>query len=530
MYKVFLVDDEPFILEGLRNIINWQDFGLEISGQAANGLDACSILEREKADILITDITMPKMNGLDLIKNLKAMDSNIKFIVLSGYNEFDFVKAGIALGIENYLLKPINVQELLSTLANTCEKLESSKFKEIIEKKDNNILKDNILYRWVTNKIASMELRERSRILQISLEHNYYNACIVKIAPTQMEGDSSADAEWVSRFPEIFESCCSLVGQSESQMCFSNPDGEVVLVFGVDSIETGKPFIHEKLDEMERSVSCMPGLDVFITMGDFQAGFMNLYKSYANAKKMQDYRLVSPWVRIYYYDETNQCKDSDISCSKVDYQQFSKLLLSKNKDAVSAFISNVFVNLNSSPGMTPSYIQNCCMEMVININRTLENFDYNVIGNDYRELFNSMIEMHTLAQLESLMRNIADNALNCFITGDNKVSPIIKQVLNYINKHYTDELSLKTLGYELNINPVYLGQLFQKETGQLFNEYINIFKMQKAQQLLLNTNLKAIDISRRVGFSDPNYFFKQFKKYVGVSPTELRSCKNAEAQ
>jgi two-component system response regulator YesN len=90
-------------------------------------------------------------------------------------------------------------------------------------------------------------------------------------------------------------------------------------------------------------------------------------------------------------------------------------------------------------------------------------------------------------------------------------------------------MSLKTLGYELNINPVYLGQLFQRETGQLFNEYVNMFKLQKAQQLLLNTNMKAIDISRLVGFTDPNYFFRLFKKYVGVSPTELRTCRNTAA-
>ena len=362
MYKVFLVDDEPFILEGLQNIICWKDYGLEISGHAVNGLDALCILERDKADILITDITMPKMNGLDLIKGLKVMHSDMKFIVLSGYNEFEFVKAGISLGIENYLLKPINVQELLSTLANTCEKLESSKSKEIIEKKDTNILKDNILYRWATNKIASLELRERSCILQISLEHNYYNACIIKIVPSHTEDDSSIDMEWSSQLPEIFESCCSMVGQNGSQMCFCNPDDEVVVIFGVDSIESGKACIHEKLDAIGKSIRSIPSLDAFITAGDFQSGFMNLYKSYANAKKMQEYRLLSSCGSIYYYDETHQGKDSDISCSKVDYQQFSKLLLSKNKDAVSAFIGSIFTKLKSSPGITPSYIQNCCME------------------------------------------------------------------------------------------------------------------------------------------------------------------------
>ena len=118
--------------------------------------------------------------------------------------------------------------------------------------------------------------------------------------------------------------------------------------------------------------------------------------------------------------------------------------------------------------------------------------------------------------------------LNRFSSVDQKKSPVIKQVLNYINLHYQDELSLKMLGSMFNVNSTYLCQLFQKETGYLFSDYVNRFKIEKARQMLLNTNLRAIEISKKSGFSDPNYFFKQFKKYVGVSPRELRNFKKSE--
>jgi two-component system response regulator YesN len=552
MYRVFLVDDEPFILEGLHGIIDWREHGLEISGQASNGLDALAALEKDGADILITDITMPKMNGLELIKRLKASHSGMKFIVLSGYNEFDFVKCGISLGIENYLLKPVNIQELLSTLANTCEKLDTSKFQESIEKKDGSILRDNILYRWATNRIAPLELRERSRILQLSLEFNYYTACIARIAPefpetvilsptvapytpatlpegaVSQEAAAPQDSDWAIRCTDIFESCCSLVGQDRSRMCFSTLDGDIGLIFGAEDQESGNAALWESLDKINSCLGHFPGLDYFITAGDFQEGFGNLHKSYANASKMQDYRLISPNCRIRYYGDSDRHGEQAGAVCKIDYAQFSKLLLSKNREAVASFIADVFAALRNNPGVTPAFVQNCCMELVFRLNRTLESLDYNITG-DYGELFRSMIKMHSLEQLERLVAGIADNAVNCFITGDSKVSPVIRQVLSYIGKHYMDELSLKTLGYELNINPVYLGQLFQRETGQLFNEYVNMFKLQKAQQLLLNTNMKAIDISRLVGFTDPNYFFRLFKKYVGVSPTELRTCRNTAA-
>src|SRR4051794_8645973 len=123
MYKVFIADDEPFIIEGLYDIVDWSELGMEIVGQAENGLEAMEALKRIPADILITDISMPKMNGLDLIRATRSFQPDLKIIVLSGYDEFAYLKEGMALGIENYLLKPINLEEFKATLHTIAEKL-----------------------------------------------------------------------------------------------------------------------------------------------------------------------------------------------------------------------------------------------------------------------------------------------------------------------------------------------------------------------------------------------------------------------
>lgn len=123
MYNVLLVDDEKLILEGLKNIIDWEELNLKISDTAENGEEALSKFKQNPADIVITDIMMPKMNGLNLIKEIKAIDNNIKFIILSGYDDFCYTKQAIKLNIENYILKPINEDELLETLKNTILKL-----------------------------------------------------------------------------------------------------------------------------------------------------------------------------------------------------------------------------------------------------------------------------------------------------------------------------------------------------------------------------------------------------------------------
>ena len=136
--------------------------------------------------------------------------------------------------------------------------------------------------------------------------------------------------------------------------------------------------------------------------------------------------------------------------------------------------------------------------------------------------------MVQIKHLKKYLESAAFKAIDIISSGRNKISPIIKQVLNHIKTHYHEDIGLKVLGQQFNINSVYLGQLFQKETGELFTDYVNRFKMKKAKDMLLNTNMKVVEISQKVGFSNPNYFYTQFRKYMGMSPSEVRELQNVK--
>jgi len=520
MYKVFIVDDEPIIIEGLKHIVSWNDYELEIVGQATNGIDALSFLSAENVDILITDIKMPQMDGLSLISEVKKNSPATKFIVLSGYNEFDFVKKGIVLGIENYLLKPINVEELKSTLNNTIEKIRSATYMELTNNENFNILKNNILYRWVTGSIDHIELKNRSDLLHMNIECSFYAVCIVD---TTCNNNGSLSE--ILPFSAIYNRICDITSQKNLYVCFDSLVRNFIVVYGTDSQDSAVEFLNAMLCRVIEGLSDINNLDVFITAGEFQKGFANVYKSYAQAQKMQEYKLLNTSNdKIFFYTNANNYHSEEKAHLKIDYKLFSKLLLSKDRDGIRIFINSVFSDLQNCPNLTPSYIQNCCIEMIIHINRTVQNFEYTngLKENDYKEMFLFIMNLRTFEQLKNLIYEIADNAINCLISDNDHLSPIIRHVMNYIGSNYAQELSLKTLGYRLNINPVYLGQLFQKEIGQPFNEYINQFRMEKAKQLLLNTNLTATEISKKVGFNDSNYFFRLFKKNMGVSPSDLR--------
>ncbi|WP_048747000.1 response regulator, partial [Paenibacillus sp. P22] len=155
MYRVMLVDDEPFIVEGLQDAIDWSAFDLEIAAVAGSGKAALEQLKRQPVDLLVTDITMPGMSGLELIREARGILPGLKAIILSGYNEFDYLKEGMTLGIENYLLKPVNFKELRATLAATAAKLDAEEEPPelALSEEELGILKDRILYRWMRGEI-----------------------------------------------------------------------------------------------------------------------------------------------------------------------------------------------------------------------------------------------------------------------------------------------------------------------------------------------------------------------------------------
>lgn len=225
MFRVFIVDDEPFIVEGLYDIIDWAEAGLEIVGHAGNGQKALEALQETTVDILLTDISMPVMNGLDLIRNARTRHPDLKVIVLSGFDEFTYLKEGMMLGIENYLLKPINIKELKATLYNTVEKLNSYKETRLVQAYSKQILKDNTLQRWLTHQIAPAEFYERADLLGINLDCSYIAVCVLRI-----ESDAA----------EVFETLSQRVEAYDWLTSFYDMDGDIVLLAAMNDRDRGR--------------------------------------------------------------------------------------------------------------------------------------------------------------------------------------------------------------------------------------------------------------------------------------------------
>jgi two-component system response regulator YesN len=497
MYNVFIVDDEPFIIEGMKALVQWEDYGLHVVGDASNGNEALEKIENAQVDILLTDIMMPVMDGLQLISKVKEFNPDIKCIILSGYQEFNYVKKGMELGIENYLLKPVNEQELHFTLLNCIEKLEKSTTNE----EAYTILRDNTIWRGLNQEIDEKEWRDRINLY--NLEFVCTNLAVVLIQFSEKLDDS------------LLVKVRYEVERKFQSVCIINPDGELILL----AWARNKDEIKEKLNELHRllaiTVTCM----YFSSVGTLVQSIKDIHISYGRAKEQASYRLVIKESQIITDDFTKQYSDTTISTT-YEIDDLKRYIVSLEKEMAFRWIVGAFEQIaQSSKRVSPTSIRGFAIDIITSVQKEVNDR----ATNQKVTIVKSILESHSMGQLVSILSEFISTVFEKIEAKAGHQSPVIQSVIRHIHESYNEELSLKTLSHKFHINSIYLGQLFQKETGFVFSEYINQIRLEKAKQLLRDTHVKAGQIGKMVGYSDSAYFYKQFKKVVGITPSAWRT-------
>lgn len=507
MYKVFLVDDEPFITEGLSDIIDWASFELEIVGSAQDGREAFEALQATEVDLLITDISMPEMTGLQLIRRIRETRPELKVIILSGFNEFDYLKEGMKLGIENYLLKPINVEELEASLVNVTEKLRRAEREEKFGAFGARIIRDNVLHRWLTGEISQAEFAERAGLMGISLRHPQLGVLILRAVeenqalPLQVEEELYDEPECV---------------------VFRDMDGDAVVIVPLtaDACKDRLLAVSSKLTERLGKEGLRIGIG---SMGPMpQHGSV----SRAEAKKALEYALVDPQRQVFEYaplvggGSGSGAESTGLSKAELG-REYTRLVLARDRDELKRKIGEDFAALSKVEGMTPEELQNIALGVCTDFRVALREVKREEDGEPFLQVLERIRSASHMEELIEAVRRAADETVG-LLTRDTR-SPVVQQVLGHVVAHYNEELSLKMLGSQYHIHPVYLGQLFHKETGETFTDYLNKYRIERAKEKLRTTTHKVQDISRSVGYWETGYFYKQFRKYVGISPTEYKA-------
>lgn len=489
MYKLYLLDDEPFILEGLKYIIDWEEYGFDVVGTSSNGEDGFNFIKNEDVDLIITDIMMPKMTGLELISNLKKINHNAKFIVLSAFQEFQYAKEAISMGAENYLTKPIDEDELIQTIEGVKKKIEKIK----LEKVDTKIFKNDLILKLICNKNNDGVL-DRLRLEGVNL--NYKNLCVVIL---EFAEGGNINNNILNHIDNLnYEYCVNLQNQ-------------ILIIMDKESINK------DALRNLKDDLSSITNEQIYISRGKYVDSIDNLNCSYQSAKDIHEYKLVYPnisWIREY--------KEKSYNLENIDYIDFDhlkKLLLNKDNKESLNYIESIFSKLKKDENLTVKQIKTKSIEVFLNV---YNYFNDSKIIKGLDLYLEKVINSVNLDQIQIELNNMIKHRQSKLEETDDSISPIILKLLRNIEKNYSKDLNLKEISETYNINSIYLGQLFQKETGILFSDYLNNFRVNKAKNLLVETSLKAAEIGELVGYANKNYFYRKFKDIVGITPSEWR--------
>ncbi len=514
MYRVIIVDDEPVIRRGLRETIEWDALGLEVAGEAADGSEALKLVRDIRPEILITDIRMPEMDGIALIREIRKTDLNVKITILSGYSDYDYLKEAIRLGVDNYLLKPIDNDELVSNLRNAVSEIEKEAAVSLQIRQGTVLLRSNTLRRLVTGNISPEELREKAEFLHIPLEAGQY-LCAVCAVSREIPAD---------RREQFFQDAVT-EKSSARQTAFMDGDGNLVLLLAFGDAPADRNGIQQELENMAEKALRERGIPLMIGAGRVAEGTGKIRDSYESAKEALEYGAFLKNGGVIWSDEVPQTSREGEIPDRTDYEKLKDYIRRGEQEPMKACLEETLDAAAAEAGASHRGMRNLIMHIAVRVTdcfRTIYgsmNAFREPAGFDFARLFT----LRSYTDMRDWLFQLCNEwfASNRTLLG--RSTSIVGLAVDYVTEHYREGVTLRQVAENCHVNTSYLGQVFRKETGSAFTDYVNALRIQEAGRLLADPTLKVYEVAERVGFTDYHYFLKIFKKVTGRSPTDLRN-------
>ena len=539
MLKVFLVEDEFVVREGIKNNIDWKSHGYEFCGEASDGELAFPMIQKLKPDIVITDIRMPFMDGLVLSKLIKKELPWIEIIILSGYSEFEYAKEGIKIGIAQYLLKPINGEDLIKEVDSLAVKIEEKhKEREIKEKymremKENFLKERKDLFQYlVTGSKSPAELLEISGRLDIDLSAIWYSIVLLKVQSMKHARD-----EYSNSIIEIEQKIEMLDSKKDLLIFDRNLEGKAFL-FKADSKEDMIDFQEKYLYQIKEILDDYENIRYFGGIGEPVNRLRELPFSFESASHAFAHRyLVKDSLILNYkeikqgiYQEEIKFDIGSMDIKQIDRSKIREFLKFGVKEETIYFVEEFFKDLGNNAMKSNMLRQYIIMDSYFCIAEFVEGLSFAKEEIDPPDSNSGVLQSEENA-MDYLIR-IVHKALELREkAASNRYGDVVDEVIRYIEDNYADEeLSLNVLASHINFSPNHLSMVFSQQAGQTFTRYLTNYRMNKAKELLRCTSKRSSVISMEVGYKDPHYFSYLFKKTQGMTPTQYRGAKAGEGE
>lgn len=494
MYQVVIVDDEPFVLEDLKKSIDWEGSNFEIAYADTDPQHVLSYIHSHTVDLLITDINMPEMSGPTLITEAKAIQPLLSVLVLSAYDNFEYVRTALRNGAENYLLKPLNPEELLESIQSVAKHLKERNTHSNTYGSSMLTFRSLFTENWVKGTLDSADFLTRAELLGINLSLNNYTVCIF----------SSTDAnaqKMSSLFDWLLASC---IGKFQSHFYFETPTCLVCILSGTDSA----PDMEQFLADLNTVRGLFP-FSFFVSVGNTVDNYEDVSESYRNAHS-------------YLFLKHTEMKE--LICSSLLLPLSVHTVIEQNFSAVplDTYLNQVMDAFNPS---LDTRKRMAFQLTVINHGLSQTNFEKNrpqELLALLKEIPGSGKYFHEIQAYLKQFISTCYQILANLQSAQSSQYPCVDAVIDAIHEFSNKEISLKTLASQLNMHPSYLGNIFHQQTGYYFNDYLNEERLKYAAELMKETGLKMKEIVDQSGFSSQTYFNRLFKRKYGTSPLAWR--------
>lgn len=492
MYEILVVDDSVLDIECISFLIQKDALPLSVT-TAVNGSDALKLLENTDRhfDILLTDIKMPLMDGLELSRRVRKLSPDTRIIIFSGYHDFDYAKTAISLGVQDYLLKPIIPSDFQATLTKVIHSIEEMQRQEKEKRQQSHIIKSHLLWLFVNNSTRAEAYRE--------LFEHYHAMMLIECEDDFFSGDGLHFQQKLTELVSFSFDYLNLY-PTRSLLFIQEPKEEAYLISAASAISL---YIREQF------CKC------YITFA-FLSDNADISRTYALMDKKLETRFFFPEKTIFPPDD-GKAFPSSVDAISVDLLKDDLKL--GDYDSFFDHLEEILNSLKNEKKYSTIYVKYCFMEM----SKLLLQFTP-PSGENINELAEKIYGSDSITELISMIRKQADALLKA-PSKDPRDDLKIEKIKQYIYQNYASPLSLNDIASHFYISPNYLCAIFKKGTGSNLTKFINDYRLKRASELLLSTEMKIHMIAEAVGYRNTSYFCQRFRDFYGETPELYRQKK-----
>lgn len=515
MFRIILADDEPVIIRGLKKLIEWEKLDAEIIADACDGEELLRQVRKLQPDIIISDVAMPKMTGLDVIEEIRKNHWNVKVIFLSGYQEFDYVKTALSREAVDYLLKPVGKEELEHAIKRAEQMLRTDHPLEYWKAEKNDVEQ---VFKKINSEYESRNLYQHFQEIGIETEGKVFVGVSLMLPPSysaKLEDQNMFELVRFSIFQKIHE---HLKQNKNGFVIKRDTDIDNLILLGEDE---GK--VKGEIEWLRQWIEEQYHVGLIVGIGKTTNQISELKYAYKTAKFS---------CQLYYFCEEDVIRYSSISrefqSSFNDYTECYGRLRQSVFDRDESWkerleeLMDIIENLHYGNRYAA---ENRCVAMLLDLLREVQ--EYTRLAEKNRknyELFVSNIRhVNTYRELKSFIRKNLKWFVEEVLSPENtKERDVIRHVKYYIKEHYAEDIRLGKIAELVYMNPYYFSAFFKKETGQNFKNYLIEVRMKAALKLLMESDVTSYHLANAVGYKDVKTFVEKFKEYYGDTPTEYK--------